>query len=52
MTSTTDWMLDQLEIQQVISRYHEAASTGDWDALFATFLPRRGVGGALTGDPL
>lgn len=32
-------MLDQVEIQETISRYHEGASTGDLEQLIATFLP-------------
>ena len=32
-------MLDKVEIQETISRYHEAASRSDWDQLLATFLP-------------
>ena len=32
-------MLDQVEIQQTISRYHEGGSTTDWDQVMATFLP-------------
>ena len=32
-------MLDKVEIQETISRYHEAGSTTDWDQMMATFLP-------------
>src|SRR4051812_42759803 len=32
-------MLDKLEIQETISRYHEGASTFDVDRILATFLP-------------
>lgn len=32
-------MIDELDIQATISRYHEGASTGDLDQLIATFLP-------------
>jgi SnoaL-like domain len=32
-------MLDEVEIQQTISIYHEGASTADYDQLIATFLP-------------
>lgn len=32
-------MLDKVEIQETISRYHEAASLRDWDRLLATFHP-------------
>lgn len=32
-------MLDQLEIQETISRYHEGGSKTDWDQVLATFLP-------------
>jgi uncharacterized protein (TIGR02246 family) len=32
-------MSDQAEIQETISRYHQAASTLDFDQLMATFLP-------------
>ena len=32
-------MLDKVEIQETISRYHEAASLRDWDQLLATFHP-------------
>jgi ketosteroid isomerase-like protein len=32
-------MLEKVEIQETISRYHEGASKFDWDAIIATFLP-------------
>lgn len=32
-------MLDRLDVQDTISRYHEAASLRDWDRLLATFHP-------------
>ena len=32
-------MLDQLEIQETISLYHEGGSKTDWDQVLATFLP-------------
>lgn len=32
-------MLDKIEIQELISRYHEGASKFDWEQIFATFLP-------------
>jgi ketosteroid isomerase-like protein len=32
-------VLDKVEIQETISRYHEAGSTFDWDRIIATFLP-------------
>ena len=32
-------MIDELEIQQAISLYHEGASKADYDQLVATFLP-------------
>jgi hypothetical protein len=32
-------MIDKIEIQETISRYHEAGSKADWDPLIATFLP-------------
>jgi ketosteroid isomerase-like protein len=32
-------MSDEADIQDTISRYHEAASTSDWDQIEATFLP-------------
>lgn len=31
--------MDELAVQQTISRYHEGASTADLDQLIATFLP-------------
>src|SRR5262249_30128680 len=32
-------MLEKVEIQETISRYHEGASTYDWEQIVATFLP-------------
>ena len=32
-------MRDKVEIQETISRYHEAGSTFDWERIIATFLP-------------
>jgi ketosteroid isomerase-like protein len=32
-------MIDRLDIQDTISRYHEGGSTTDWDQVMATFLP-------------
>ena len=32
-------MLDKVDIQETISRYHEGASTFDWDQIISTFLP-------------
>jgi len=32
-------MIDKVEIQETISRYHEAGSTADLDQLLTTFLP-------------
>jgi len=32
-------MIDKVEIQETISRYHEGGSTADYDQLVATFLP-------------
>jgi len=32
-------LIDKIEIQETISRYHAAGSTCDWDQLIATFLP-------------
>ena len=31
-------MIDKLDIQETISRYHEAGSKTEWDQLIATFL--------------
>jgi ketosteroid isomerase-like protein len=31
--------VDQFEIQQTISRYHQSASLADWDTMVATFAP-------------
>jgi ketosteroid isomerase-like protein len=32
-------MIDEVEIQQLISLYHEGGSTADYDQVLATFLP-------------
>jgi hypothetical protein len=32
-------MLDKVDIQETISRYHEGASLYEWDQIVATFLP-------------
>ena len=32
-------MIDKVEIQETISRYHEGGSKTDWDQLLATFVP-------------
>ena len=32
-------MRDEFEVQQLISRYHEAGNIRDWDAVVATFTP-------------
>jgi ketosteroid isomerase-like protein len=39
MSSTTQTLLDRLDVQETISRYHDGGSRSDWDQLIATFLP-------------